>query len=283
MKLSIITINRNNAEGLQKTIDSVLCQSWQDFEHIIVDGASTDDSVKFLKHYADLNSSKYGILWISEPDAGIYNAMNKGTNMASGEYCLYLNSGDTLVDSDVLHKVFALNPSEDIFWGQACVGSTNNRIGINTDKFTPFQVLRFGPAHQATFFSRSLMNMVGGYDETYRISADMKCIYRCLLKEQISYRYIDLVISEMQPNGVSYSERELCLKENRRLVSDLFTDSFVNDYYDWLKVNEENTALKDTIHTYRTVIEMYNARKNNLLLRILYKISNYIYNIQCKA
>ena len=99
--LSIITINRNNAEGLRKTIESVLSQDVSDktqVEYIIIDGASTDESVEVIKSFENNQSNKLQITkWISEPDTGIYNAMNKGIKMATGEYCLFLNSGDYII------------------------------------------------------------------------------------------------------------------------------------------------------------------------------------------
>ena len=136
MKLSIITINYNNAEGLRKTLASVAAQTFRDFEHIIVDGGSTDESVEIIRQYADneairpenskadnLALSPYHlitsspIIWISEPDSGIYNAMNKGIKMAKGEYLLFLNSGDYLVDADTLKNVFEEANDVDIIYG----------------------------------------------------------------------------------------------------------------------------------------------------------------------
>ena len=110
--LSIITINRNNAAGLRKTIESVVSQTYTDFDYIIIDGASTDESVDVIKEYADRIT-----YWVSEPDTGIYNAMNKGILKANGEYCLFLNSGDWLYDNDVLNDVFSISPTEDIVYG----------------------------------------------------------------------------------------------------------------------------------------------------------------------
>jgi acetyltransferase-like isoleucine patch superfamily enzyme len=122
MKLSIITINRNNAAGLRKTIESVVSQTYTDFEYIIIDGASTDDSVNIIKEYAEATlpcGEGLGerLYWVSEPDKGIYNAMNKGILKANGEYCLFLNSGDWLYDNDVLNDVFSISPTEDIVYG----------------------------------------------------------------------------------------------------------------------------------------------------------------------
>ena len=103
MFLTIITINRNDAAGLEKTMQSVLCQTRTDYEYIVVDGASTDDSVAVIKRLAPAFGDR--LMWISEPDQGIYNAMNKGIGRARGEYLLILNSGDSLVSPDVLERV----------------------------------------------------------------------------------------------------------------------------------------------------------------------------------
>ena len=116
MKLSIITVNLNNAGGLQKTIESVVTQTWLDFELIIVDGDSTDGSVEVIQQFNDSAIPQFH--WVSEPDSGVYQAMNKGIRMAQGEYLLFLNSGDFLVDSNVLSQVFKFGFSADILFGK---------------------------------------------------------------------------------------------------------------------------------------------------------------------
>ena len=110
MKLSIITINYNNLAGLQKTIESVVSQTFRDFEWIVIDGGSVDGSRELIERYA--NSFSY---WVSEPDKGIYNAMNKGIVVAKGDYLLFLNSGDWLCDEMALERSFSHHPTKDIF------------------------------------------------------------------------------------------------------------------------------------------------------------------------
>ena len=111
-KLSIITVNKNNAEGLRKTIESVVCQTFKDFEYIVIDGASTDESVAVIETY--LANVTY---WVSKPDRGIYEAINKGIKVAVGEYCLFLNSGDYLSSDSILEKAFSYGFFEDIVYG----------------------------------------------------------------------------------------------------------------------------------------------------------------------
>ena len=112
MKYSIITINYNNKEGLERTIQSVLGQISKDYEYIIIDGGSTDGSVDVIRQYADHIS-----YWISEPDKGRYNAMNKGIRQATGDYLNFMNSGDTFHSSSVLEDIAKMNFDEDIITG----------------------------------------------------------------------------------------------------------------------------------------------------------------------
>ena len=112
MKLSIITINYNNLEGLKKTYESVVCQTWTDYEWIIIDGGSTDGSREFIEEHQD----KFAY-WCSEPDKGVYNAMNKGIAKAQGEYLNFMNSGDRFYDHQTLNEVFSSGFQEDILYG----------------------------------------------------------------------------------------------------------------------------------------------------------------------
>ena len=118
-KLSVITINYNNKNGLIKTINSVINQTYKDFEFIIIDGGSTDGSLEVIQEYS--GQINY---WVSEPDNGIYHAMNKGIVMAKGEYCNFMNSGDCFFDEQVLKNAFSHNLSVDIF-----IGKAKRRIG----------------------------------------------------------------------------------------------------------------------------------------------------------
>ena len=151
MKLSIITINKDNAEGLQKTLDSVACQTWHDFEHIIVDGASADSSVDIIRNYA-ADVHPYPVKWLSEPDTGIYNAMNKGIRMANGEYCLFLNSGDYLYAENVLESVFDKKCKSDIFYGNYYTSSGDLRSGCIEEEVTCFTFFDYSIHHSGCSF-----------------------------------------------------------------------------------------------------------------------------------
>ena len=136
MNLSIITINYNNAEGLRKTLASVASQTYPHIEHIIVDGGSTDNSVEVIREYeSTLALSPYRLIasrlkWLSEKDTGIYNAMNKGIRMATGEYCQFLNSGDMLTADDVTERmVNAINAHQCKVESSKCKGMDNEVKG----------------------------------------------------------------------------------------------------------------------------------------------------------
>jgi glycosyltransferase involved in cell wall biosynthesis len=176
MKLSIITINRNNAEGLRRTLESTFDNQsgFDDWEQIVVDGASTDGSFTVLNNWKD--NPHLG--WhVSEPDKGIYNAMNKGTSHAQGDYLLFLNSGDELC-RDVLKKVFAAFPRADIIYGDLLMVSTKGETHLkefpDASDLTPAWFLFGWLPHPATFIARSCLQSFGGYDESLRIVSDAK-------------------------------------------------------------------------------------------------------------
>ena len=125
MKLSIITVNYNDAEGLERTIKSVMSQSFKDFEFIIIDGGSTDASVDVIKKYE--NNIDY---WVSETDGGIYQGMNKGLRQAQGEYVNFMNGGDSYYSPDVLNEIFALNSNADIITGTHSENGIRNCLTI---------------------------------------------------------------------------------------------------------------------------------------------------------
>src|SRR5574344_1377354 len=121
--ISIITVNKDNCAGLKFTIDSVLCQTFKDYEWIVIDAASTDGSVELIKQYQEHIS-----YWVSEPDGGIYAGMNKGILKATGEYILFLNSGDSLADNDVLENVHQNNLNGDIVLGRINLCDAQQKI-----------------------------------------------------------------------------------------------------------------------------------------------------------
>lgn len=223
MKLSIITINFNDAQGLEKTIQSVINQTYKDFEYIVVDGASKDGSVDVIKKYSDKLTH-----WVSEPDTGIYNAMNKGTRMASGEYCLYLNSGDFLASNDVLEKAFNYNFTEDIV-SCICLDYDEKRewLKVPPKKISLFTFTCGSLPHPTSFIKRELLNSLGGYNEQYRIISDWCFFLDAMIIHNSSYKTLDIVLTKFNCFGISSSNNEK--EKQKEYIKDKFP-RIIEDY-----------------------------------------------------
>lgn len=222
-KLSIITINYNNAAGLKKTLDSVAAQTYTDFEHIIVDGASTDGSVNEIISYSQSPiANRYKITWISEPDTGIYNAMNKGVRMAKGEYTLMLNSGDYLVDNHVIEKIIPLLDSTDIIQGNTIEeypDKTMRNRGYGDSDIDLFDVMNGHFLHQAAFCRKGLFARYGMFDESYKVGGDTKFFMNCLGVNNATFKYIDIDVSNYDLTGISASQdKQVVTIRNEELV-----------------------------------------------------------------
>lgn len=210
MKLSIITINRNNAEGLERTLNSVLTQTYGEFEHIIVDGASTDKSVDVIKEYVrkvESGDSKVkSVIWTSKPDTGIYNAMNKGVRISKGEYTLMLNSGDYLVDEHVIEKIIPELDGTDIIQGNVIEvedGVERINSGYGRSDLSFIDVMKGFFLHQASFCRRELFDKYGYFDESYRINGDTVFYAKCLAFGNATFRYINQNIAYFDKTGIS--------------------------------------------------------------------------------
>lgn len=201
MKLSIITVNLNNRDGLQKTIDSVVSQTFGDFEWIVIDGGSTDGSKELIEQYAD-----YFAYWVSEPDKGVYNAMNKGIKVAKGDYLQFLNSGDWLVSPTILSEVFGGSHNADVLYGLMVRNNTSGEMH-NMDLMKPklfWYDFYFGTLnHQSTFIKLHLFEEYGGYDESYVVMADWHFFARVLGLGDASYEFLPIVISVYEGGGFS--------------------------------------------------------------------------------
>lgn len=219
-KLSIITINFNNRDGLRKTIESVVNQTWQEFEYIIIDGGSTDGSVEVIKEYADRID-----YWISEPDKGIYNALNKGVAVAKGEYCNFMNSGDCLYAPDTLEKVFTTSPTADI----VCGNTHSSFLKVPPKEITFDFLFNQSICHQCAFIRTSLMQKYG-YDEKYKIVADRKFFVQALLLENCSYDAIDVDVVKYDITGFSAANPVQSRLEYAQVLEELVPERIRIDY-----------------------------------------------------
>lgn len=197
-KLSVITICYNDLEGLKKTVASVVAQTYTDFEYIVVDGASADGSADYIKEHAASFSK-----WVSEKDGGIYNAQNKGWKLASGDYCLFLNSGDYLANSNVLETMMA-SATADIVYGSILVDNGKDalyELGQH-DPFTFEDMIYTTLFHPAAFIKRALLEERGGYDESFRIVADYDFFLEMICTKKVSTQYIPKPVAVFNTAGV---------------------------------------------------------------------------------
>ena len=221
MKLSIITVNYNDAEGLERTIRSVISQTFRDYEFIIIDGGSTDGSVGVIKQYEG-----YIDYWVSEPDGGIYPGMNKGLRQAKGEYLNFMNGGDCYHSSDVLETIFALDSHADIITGEHAENGLRN---VGKDGVTMLDLYKWAIDHQASFIKREVA-LRHPYDEKYRIVSDWKFFIEALVLENCSFFYTDTIVVDFDMKGISNTNSTLDRQEREAVLRELFPDRILKDY-----------------------------------------------------
>jgi len=242
MKLSIITINRNNAAGLRKTMESVFSQTYKDFEYIVVDGASIDESVEVIKKYDQQISnfqSPISFIWVSEPDTGIYNAMNKGIRMSHGEYCLFLNSGDFLIARDVLTRVFEEKLEADIINARCNVSDNGNVVWCSPyiPKVTLKDLYFVGLPHQSTFIKHTLFDKYGMYREDFRYNSDMDFWYKAIALGSATTQGVNIITTDYNLDGLStkYAQDKTFKNEHIQIFSQGFLPKVLPDYDQWKK------------------------------------------------
>ena len=205
MTLSIVTINYNNLEGLRKTIDSVLSQTWHDFEWIIIDGGSTDGSKKLIEDTVNkLAASGFNPLsyWCSESDKGIYNALNKGIAHCHGTYINCMNSGDEFYDNQTLEKLFSTSHNSDIIFGNSFHYSKENAfISHYPESVDLYFLYHSNICHQAMFVKTELLK-ASPFDEQYRICADY-AKWLELMIQGCSFKYVPNMICRFDMTGMS--------------------------------------------------------------------------------
>ena len=274
MKLSIITINRNNKEGLQRTMKSVLCgQTFDDFEYIVIDGASDDGSKEVIEHYQDRLA-----YWCSEKDRGIYHAMNKGIAKAKGDYLLFMNSGDCLVE-DCLVKVFTKKNDADFIYGTIVRCFHGNRLeyvpphsSYKNLTFKQFYMSTIG--HQATFIRRRLFDNCP-YTENYRIVSDWEFFLKKIVLENCSTRYVDVIICEFDVTGISSDPQYNAIdnKERTEVLQRYIPQRILDDYV--------NFALLDDIQEDELLSAVLEIKATRTFKRFLVKVDLFLYGLYC--
>ncbi len=226
MKLSIVTINLNNHEGLTATFDSIVSQTYQDFEYIVVDGLSNDGSQEIAKATKRINKL------ICEKDAGVYDAMNKGIKIASGTYILFLNSGDGLHEKTTLEKIIGDLDLFDIIYGDLFFEEKERPHVYNYPPILTFDFLhKASLGHPATFIKRQLFADFGYYDQSYKIAADWVFFMNVIVKQHVKTKHVAQVISNFNMEGMSSMQENMSaiFAERRRYLEGEFP-LFLDDY-----------------------------------------------------
>lgn len=218
-KISIITVCRNEVQAIDTTLQSILEQTYTNKELIVIDGASTDGTLDKLKAY----QQQLAVL-ISEPDSGIYNAMNKGLTQATGDYVLFMNAGDRFYSPTSLAEL-AVNFTGDIIYGNTY---KDNKAypGYPIDR--EFLVISMID-HQATLYKKELFLKYGFYDESLQILADYDFLLKVLLKNKANTVFVDSIISLRDFTGISSSAqyRDAFIAEQQKVQARYFSRAFL--------------------------------------------------------
>lgn len=252
MKLSIITINYNNCSGLQKTLHSIISQTCRDFEWIVIDGGSSDGSRDIIEQYQDEMA-----YWCSEPDNGIYHAMNKGIVMARGEYLQFLNSGDVFRDNRVVEDVFPYLKGSDIYLSNMYLLSQIGKPVVNPEDLLPSNILNTmifrSIMHPSSYIKKECFEKYGKYDEKYHIVSDWWFFFKAIVINNVTVNYIPVISVVFDETGISSSQPCLALKERR-------------------EVYRENKSLGQLMIFYQDNYEIIHALKSNRVVFYFFRV-----------
>ena len=252
MKLSIVTINYNNAEGLRKTLASVASQTYASIQHVIVDGSSSDASKDIIIDYAEhTKNPNHEIIWGSEKDKGIYNAMNKGIRMATGEYIQILNSGDILAADDVTERMMAaledyseqserstgeteLQQSDlpTILYGNMIKVDAQGKV-VGKSGYTEYSLRQFYSStlnHDCAYIRKDLFEEYGLYDEQLKIVSDWKWYLQAIGLGRVKPKYVDIDVTIFDDGGISETNLALRNAERRKVLEEVLPPAVLWDY-----------------------------------------------------
>ena len=210
MKISIVTIVRNDAEHIAGTIESVLSQNYPDVEYVIIDGGSTDGTVEIIEKYRSQLA-----YFVSEPDTGIYNAMNKGIRKTTGDVVGMINSGDRYYPGafQTVSQAFGETPGRKIFWGDVQYEHLGRVRGFRENNR---YIGAFAP-HPSMFVPRAVYDEIGLYDESFRLLGDYDFMYRAVNAEKVEVLYVPELIAYYLEGGLSDQRICRCLADELRV------------------------------------------------------------------
>lgn len=224
---SIITINLNNKSGLQRTMQSVFNQSFRDLEYIVVDGESSDGSIDLIEQYAGRIDKK-----LIGKDSGVYNAMNKGLAVATGNYIIFLNSGDEFRNSETLAKVAEKCDDNDLVYCDVEIfQGTSHRIGHHPGDLTTRFLLTGMICHQAIFAARTLFERTGPFDERFRVYGDYEWLLRAVLKHNASRKHIARALVRYEEIGLSNTTDKSVQRSEKDTIHDMYFSPWLLTLY----------------------------------------------------
>lgn len=244
MKVSIITINYNNATGLERTIKSIVSQNHTDFEYLVIDGNSSDRSIDIIKE----NESRIDF-WISEPDSGIYNAMNKGIKLAKGEYILFVNSGDVIQTQADIRGIIGQISDEDIIYFNLEIADSNvNYIKSYPDQLDFKHFAEDSLPHTASFIKRELLVNYGYYSENMKIASDWAFFIDAVCLSKCTYKHVNETFSTFFIDGISSdaTNRMLLQTERNQHIASAYP-LYNSMYSEWMDKKEELYKLKTSV------------------------------------
>ncbi|NOQ94235.1 MAG: glycosyltransferase [Methylophaga sp.] len=223
--ISVITVVFNGAEYLEQTINSVIGQTYDNVEYIIIDGGSTDGTLDVIKKYE--GQIDY---WVSEEDKGIYHAMNKAISIATGEWLNFMNSGDNFLENNILKSVFLNNVQSELIYGDHEIRYETLKKTVKAKEiFEMFKGIPF--CHQSMFISKNIQLSYPYQYEKYKFSADFDFIFNYLTSNKYSVLYTNFVISSVEAKGASNKNIYTTIRENQSIVLNKFDAYWVRIYY----------------------------------------------------
>ncbi len=226
-KISVITVCKNSADTIYKCIDSIVNQTYKNIEYIIVDGVSTDNTLEEIQNFGQKITKV-----ISEPDNGIFDAMNKGISESTGDYILFLNADDYFISPNTLSYAINFIVSEvkskfDIYYGKVLILNDKSGVGNiwNAAKPSRFSIYRASLPHPATIYNKDVFEKCGVFNTTYKIASDYEWFVRALVKYKLKFIRTDLIISVFSKGGISTKKDHSSLieKEKERVRKSYFS------------------------------------------------------------
>lgn len=243
-KLSVITINFNDGAGLKNTLDSITPIKKDNIELIVIDGGSKDNSLDIISEYQGQID-----FWVSEPDRGIYHAMNKGIEKSSGMYVMFVNSGDTLMQSaDFEHILKNVNDEDIVYHNLQIVQNKNKQIKTYPDKLDFKYFAEDTIPHTGTCIKKDLFIKYGKYSENYKIVSDWAFYMDCILLHKCSYKYVNDCFASFYIGGISSDPKSfnLLFQERDKHISEKYS-IYYSLYEEWKQKKNELYRLKNAV------------------------------------